>query len=129
MEVLKLISGDPNGNGRLIDYTFEKTTVEGEDELRLQAQLKQWSLVDSFTIDKQTGDGDSYGCGSSGTYETCLLKLSKGCFIHDSALLGYKSGNMILFLNGKSLGRTTYRSYDDGCEETGEYSLKRNTAG
>ena len=33
MEILKLISGDPRGEGKLEDYAFEKTDLEGEDAL------------------------------------------------------------------------------------------------
>ena len=126
MEILKLITGDPCGKGKLTDYSFEKINVEGENELYLQEQLKQWSLIDTYTIDKMMDNGDYYGSGISATYETCLLKLSKSCFIQDGILLGYKTDKMILFLNGKALGRITYRRYhDDGDMETGEYSLKR----
>lgn len=125
MEILKLISGNPDGSGELTDYEFEAIAVDGDTELSLKEQLNKWVLVNTYTIDKMTDDGDCYGSGISGSYETGLLKLSKRCFVKDGILLGYKTDNMILFLNGKALGRVSYRSYDDGDREIGEYSLKR----
>ena len=125
MEILKLSSGNPDGSGELTDYEFEAITVDGDIERNLKEQLNQWVLVNTYTIDKMTDDGDCYGSGNGGIYETNLLKLSERCFMKDGILLGYKTDNMILFLNGKALGRVTYRSYDDGDREIGEYSLKR----
>ena len=127
MEILRLISGDPNGSGVLSDYQFEKIAVYENDEHRIKAQLDEWMLVDSYVIDKLTGSGDFYGCGTSGKYKTPLSRLSERCFFHNGEFLGYRTDGMILFVNGKHVGVRTYRNYDDDSQEVGEYSLERNS--
>ena len=126
MEIFKLISGDPLGEGKLTDYTFEKIALEGEDEFRIAEQLKQWSLCDHSVTELLTENGDHWGGALSDTVRTCLLKLADSCFIHDGNLLGYKTDKMILFLNGKIAGRASYSDYDDSSETHGSYCLEKN---
>lgn len=126
MEMLRLVVGDPKGSGYPSDYEFEKITVEGEEAIRLQKQLDEWILVDDWQTDMLTSSGDYYGCGGGMTDTTSLLKLADSCFIHDGELLGYKQGNMLLFINGATVGRTTYSYSDDEEVTKGKYYLKRN---
>lgn len=125
MEILQLISGDTCGGGALGDYSFERITVSGEKEKCLMEELDEWVLVDSYTEDMMTASGDFYGSGISSTHETRLTMLAESCFIHEGRLLGYRTDRMILFTNGKTVGKTTYVSYGDDSRESGEYSLKK----
>ena len=127
MIIKKLISGDPDGGGSMADYTFEEITVEGDEEARLMAQLQEWVLSDSYTEDMLTSSGDFYGCGISDTIRTSLAKYPQCCFIHNGELVGYIADRMILFLNGKALGRTTYSEYGDDFKRSGKYSLERKS--
>ena len=126
MEILKLISGDPRGEGKLEDYAFEKTDLEGEDALRIEEQLERWSLCDNSITELLTESGDYWGGALSDTIRTRLSKLADSCFIHGGELLGYKTDKMILFLNGNVVGRASYSDYNDRSETHGTYSLEKN---
>ena len=125
MEILKLVTGDPEGNGAPGDYTFETVTAEGKEALCLQEQLNEWLLLNRYEEEMLTSDGDSYGCGSSWVEKTCLAEIPEHCFVRDGVLLGYRNENMILFLNGKAVGRTTYLRYSDDGKASGAYCLKK----
>lgn len=131
MKVHELISGDTEVIGTLEDYKFRIITVDGEDEERLRRQMEPHVFIHEYREDKMTASGDYCGCGISGTDKTPFAEMTvgdyTGCIVQNGNLIGVRYYTVIMFLNGKAVGKTVEYYDNDYCEGYDKYSINSIT--
>ena len=104
LTLLKLISGDPQGNGNIEDYNFDTVTVDGDKETALRHEIAQWIFKEET---KETTDYDDYGPYEDfSVKESPLTEFIEDCFIYRGRLTGLRRYGSLFFLNGNSVANT-----------------------
>ena len=104
LTLLKLISGDPQGNGNIEDYNFDTVTVDGDKETALRHEIAQWIFKEET---KETTDYDDYGPYEDfSVKESPLTEFIEDCFIYRGRLTGLRRYGSLFFVNGNSVANT-----------------------